>query len=464
MKIEYLAITQIVFFIINIFLIIINYNLSKKICRITRAEDEFSCLLNLVTFLLLILFNPLLTVILLYVFFKKRKRLKEVSECDISKQAEKEKMLIETLKINKTEQEKATYEDLEEYMVIIEESDVTYFYSKDRVSLVKYKLPITETGIIKEGDIIKFTLPDGREYDMIIDKSGYLFKDDSTESIIKKLLFTIFKDENTYVQHIFPNQLLVCEDEFTKQPCIKGVLFGGNKDGFRLPKLSIKIEFTDNKHLMTILYTSNEITFSKKHSLNLLMEDGTVLHFTNFSNPIKTNSYPYNRSVSTTITDKDAEIFSLVLLKKWQIVNFEGIIEKEHTIDNGKDALTPGNSRKRFCEYMQEYRKLYLNMNFQNKNIEFKELSNSSCYVYLMVDTTNQFYKIGISNNPKYREHTLQCDKPTIELLCAKEFPSRQIALSIESALHKTYGSKRIRGEWFKLNETDIRDIEAILK
>jgi hypothetical protein len=76
-----------------------------------------------------------------------------------------------------------------------------------------------------------------------------------------------------------------------------------------------------------------------------------------------------------------------------------------------------------------------------------------------MIDTINNFHKIGISNNPKYREHTLQSDKPTIELLCAKEYPSRDIATAIESSLHKVYAPKRIRGEWFNLNEKDTKDI-----
>ena len=87
-------------------------------------------------------------------------------------------------------------------------------------------------------------------------------------------------------------------------------------------------------------------------------------------------------------------------------------------------------------------------------------IANESCYVYLMCDTSNGYFKIGISNNPEYRERTLQSEKPTIEKLCAKEYPNRAIASAIESALHKTYESKHIRGEWFAL---DVDDVKAIL-
>lgn len=86
------------------------------------------------------------------------------------------------------------------------------------------------------------------------------------------------------------------------------------------------------------------------------------------------------------------------------------------------------------------------------------------CYVYLMHDTSNGFYKIGISNNPEYRESTLQGEKPTIEKICDKKYPSRKIASAIESSLHKVFESKRIRGEWFRLDSIDVWQISETLK
>ena len=86
-------------------------------------------------------------------------------------------------------------------------------------------------------------------------------------------------------------------------------------------------------------------------------------------------------------------------------------------------------------------------------------LKDSSCFVYLMKDETNGYHKIGISNKPEYRERTLQSEKPTIALLCAKEFPTRIIAEAIEFALHKTFEDKRLRGEWFALDEKDVLNV-----
>ena len=88
---------------------------------------------------------------------------------------------------------------------------------------------------------------------------------------------------------------------------------------------------------------------------------------------------------------------------------------------------------------------------------------DNTCYVYLMHDTSHGYYKIGISNQPEYRERTLQSEKPTIEKICAKAYPNRTIAGAIESALHKAYESKRLRGEWFSLDANDITAIIATL-
>lgn len=89
---------------------------------------------------------------------------------------------------------------------------------------------------------------------------------------------------------------------------------------------------------------------------------------------------------------------------------------------------------------------------------------SNSCSVYLMYDCNTHFYKIGISKSPNYREKTLQSERPVIELLSSKEYPSRRIAEAIESALHKVFAEKRVRGEWFELNSADVLVLKETLK
>lgn len=97
------------------------------------------------------------------------------------------------------------------------------------------------------------------------------------------------------------------------------------------------------------------------------------------------------------------------------------------------------------------------------ESYEDYEQNADYCCVYLMNDTSNGYYKIGMSNNPEFRESTLQSEKPTIVKVCHKKYPSRKIAHAFESALHHVYESKRIRGEWFRLNEKDIWEIKQTL-
>jgi hypothetical protein len=74
--------------------------------------------------------------------------------------------------------------------------------------------------------------------------------------------------------------------------------------------------------------------------------------------------------------------------------------------------------------------------------------------VYLMIDKNTGYYKIGRSVDPRARERTLQCEKPTIELLHVYETKIKH-----EKILHEMFKDKRIRGEWFDLSGSDIQCI-----
>ena len=279
-------------------------------------------------------------------------------------------------------------------------------------------------------------------------------------------LYTIYKSLDAFQKSIFPTKFVTGEDDFTKKPYIKATVYGGDKYGFRFGYLYFRFEYVNNKHILNVDFCSTSIKFSKKHSLHLLLEDGTVLRFSDFKKPIKKYSQPdFNMTTSTILSYQDVVTLSSHKVTKWQLINEEGAILGCMDFPAIKDNLESFH-RKVFLDFFVKYLSLYkdIKINADEEIEELTEQDNSSCYVYLMVDTTNNFHKIGLSNNPKYREHTLQGDKPTIELLCAKEYPTRVIAEAIESALHKAFASKRIRGEWFNLNTSDIENIKQTLK
>lgn len=75
---------------------------------------------------------------------------------------------------------------------------------------------------------------------------------------------------------------------------------------------------------------------------------------------------------------------------------------------------------------------------------------------YVMIDDRTGFYKIGYSNNPKFRESTLQSENPKVKLLFYCES-------FIERELHKKYSYLRVRGEWFNLSDNHIIDIYNVM-
>ena len=72
--------------------------------------------------------------------------------------------------------------------------------------------------------------------------------------------------------------------------------------------------------------------------------------------------------------------------------------------------------------------------------------------LYLMKDNHSLAYKIGVSANPKYRESTLQSEKPSIEIVGRWDNLS-----SNEKLWHRYFNKERLRGEWFKLTPQQVR-------
>ncbi len=93
---------------------------------------------------------------------------------------------------------------------------------------------------------------------------------------------------------------------------------------------------------------------------------------------------------------------------------------------------------------------------FEQRSIVPERKKNT--YLYVMIDKRTGYYKIGRSKDPSYREKTLQSDAPDIELLFHYEAYTNQ-----EKELHQKYAEKRVRGEWFQLDENDLEEIKNIV-
>lgn len=79
-------------------------------------------------------------------------------------------------------------------------------------------------------------------------------------------------------------------------------------------------------------------------------------------------------------------------------------------------------------------------------------------FIYIMENRKNGYYKIGHSKNPLFREKTLQSEEPDIVLIykwrCYK---------SDEKIVHESLKQYRVRGEWFKLTDTQLLDTMVLI-
>jgi len=79
---------------------------------------------------------------------------------------------------------------------------------------------------------------------------------------------------------------------------------------------------------------------------------------------------------------------------------------------------------------------------------------------YVYIAKSDGFYKIGISNDPPGRIKILSTASPhPVELII--EWESENAALT-EKRLHKLFDEERMNGEWFQLDETEIKFLKTL--
>jgi len=232
------------------------------------------------------------------------------------------------------------------------------------------------------------------------------------------------------------------------------------------------IYFQNNDYIV-FSFNPKQLKPRQKDKIIFLFKNNAQLEYELSSNPIasKNNSNEKTLEYKSLITISELELFANIDFKKWKI----SLLSEEREILGGeiggeKNYESKNNLNLVIKKYAKDYIELVKKIipNYESLRVrEIKkvdEVKIDSCFVYLMQDTSNGYFKIGISNQPKYREKTLQSEKPTIEMIISKKYPIRKIAESFEKSLHTTYSDKRIRGEWFELNETDVKHIIESLK
>ena len=81
-----------------------------------------------------------------------------------------------------------------------------------------------------------------------------------------------------------------------------------------------------------------------------------------------------------------------------------------------------------------------------------QSIKSRSNDLYLIKNKRNGMYKIGVSVDPLRREKTLQSQEPDIKIV--KIWDDKA---AMERWWHDYFGEHRVRGEWFRLNPSQIR-------
>lgn len=316
------------------------------------------------------------------------------------------------------------------------------------------------------------------------EKEGYLDKARIWDDVFKleqnELVYIIHEKDENRIKRKFKNVPDIVKDDFTGRKIIKWKQvgsFNNNAQGIISKSTDNKLSFIfslnniDEKDFIVFQFSSKEIMLSKGDIVSFLFKDNRVINFNINSSSYK-SSHQFDKLFENKIqiTEDELQHFENQQFIKWKI------ILKKHN----QEIIGGNQGHKQYSSYnnlvivinkfAKEYRELVRTEIIDYKPLLDREslssvesLNAEECYVYLMIDTNNHYHKIGISNKPEWREKTLQSEKPTVELIASKKFVRRKIASSFEKALHETYSSKRIRGEWFQLDATDVSEIKTTL-
>lgn len=71
---------------------------------------------------------------------------------------------------------------------------------------------------------------------------------------------------------------------------------------------------------------------------------------------------------------------------------------------------------------------------------------------YILLDSPSGLYKIGRAVDVKKRVKDLSVANANLSIVMI-------IERNVENELHKAYSDKRVKSEWFRLTEKDIKDI-----
>ena len=375
----------------------------------------------------------------------------------------------------------------------MEHSGGTYEYRFDKERMVQFLKSIGKENLLKYGYTlgwhsspryvqkgdeiysvqvgIKSIKQDYAEYPILSEHSGYAFTEPSgayrgfKNAQDKDLVVTII-DDPYKVADTYPIECVITHDDFDNSIGVNWTTICGKaKSSFQIGAFKIRVLLISGRPTLRVEYEKSGRPFNRGDRFELFFASGKVVSLVLKENPSK--SFERNVEFYLPLTESDFVVFQNDLLVKTRLYKPKNTDQR--IVSENSNYCNQEISQILFNRYSNTFWDSICAAGFSWEQVTDVDTVSTTfqqdpCYVYLMKDTANGYHKIGISNHPEYREGTLQSEKPTIELVCARQYPSRAIASAIESALHTAFAEKRLRGEWFELGENEVNDIIQTLK
>lgn len=149
--------------------------------------------------------------------------------------------------------------------------------------------------------------------------------------------------------------------------------------------------------------------------------------------------------------------------------------------DTATNDSVPYGSMKGKKQYKYQFAEYYWKVEHHNQQTE-QEKANTSyqyeqlkqdevkqkpqpkpCYVYLIENPSEHWYKIGISTNIESRFRAIRNALPNAKLITKKKFINTKEAQKIEKMLHTQYVHCNVGLEWFNPTDDELTTIKALL-
>jgi hypothetical protein len=139
------------------------------------------------------------------------------------------------------------------------------------------------------------------------------------------------------------------------------------------------------------------------------------------------------------------------------ILSYEGswLYNPDFILDNSAD--TKENVEKYYRELINAGLISYSNDNEDITSVRVTR--DNKGFIYIMTD--GEYFKIGISSDVAKRLRGIQTNHPQKISVILSQFVKNN--LELESFFHEKYKSKRVSGEWFRLDEVELKEAKEII-